>query len=122
VVDVPAYSERVLETLYVGVLNLRSDWAIDQIWPSGLAEEFEAGHEEIIPLQASLPEAYDEGHDLLKVFATREQINLRILQLPALDEAGQRAQVRGAIASESSLNPREGLLVRSSSIRRAEHL
>lgn len=75
------------ETLNVTVMDLRPDWGIAQVFPSraGLFETLEAGGELCIPMRADLPEGYDEGTDVLKVFAATEAADLRSLELPALD-------------------------------------
>lgn len=87
------------QRLNVTVFDLQPDWSIAQIFPSGQGDcfvEFEPGQEVVIPLQADLPEGYDEGRDLLKVFATVETSSFRWLELPALDEPPRRsAGVRG---------------------------
>jgi hypothetical protein len=74
-------------TLKVTVLDLRPNWSVAQIFPSGagLFEMLEPGRELFIPLRADLPQGYDEGIDVLKVFATTETADLRCFQLPALD-------------------------------------
>jgi hypothetical protein len=73
--------------LNVTVLGLRPDWSVAQIFPSrsGLFETLEAGRELPIPLRADLPQGYDEGAELLKVFATTEAADFKGFQLPALD-------------------------------------
>lgn len=76
------------ETLNITVMDLRPDWAIRQIFPSraGLFETLEAGAELCVPLHPDLPAGYEEGTDVLKVFATTEAADFRSLELPSLDE------------------------------------
>lgn len=67
----------------VAVLDLASDWSIQQIAP-GKAENFitiEAGKKEIIPITTT-----SEGEDIVKIIATVGPINIRWLELPSLDE------------------------------------
>lgn len=66
----------------VTVLDLASDWSIQQIAPG--AENFitiEAGKKETIAISAT-----SEGEDIVKIFATVGPISLRWLELPSLDE------------------------------------
>ncbi len=74
-------------TLKITVLDLRPNWSITQIFPSraGRFELLEAGRELLIPLRADLPQGYDEGTDVLKIFATTETADLKCFELPALD-------------------------------------
>ncbi|MET0645725.1 MAG: caspase family protein [Pyrinomonadaceae bacterium] len=75
--------------LNITVMDLRPDWGITQVFPSraGLFEMLDAGGELCIPLSADLPAGYEEGTDMLKVFATTEATDLKSLELPALDIA-----------------------------------
>lgn len=87
------------QRLNITVFDLQPDWGVSQVFPSSQGDyfvEFEPGQEVVIPLQAGLPERYDEGKDVLKVFATVETSNFRWLELPALDQPLRRsADVRG---------------------------
>jgi hypothetical protein len=72
----------------VAVLDLQSDWAIDQAHPLDPGSKFvvvDAGKSEIVPFRLSLPEGYTEAVDVAKVFATIDSPNFRWLELPALD-------------------------------------
>jgi hypothetical protein len=72
----------------VAVLDLQSDWAIDQAHPIDPGSKFvvvDAGKSEIVPFRLSLPEGYTEAVDVAKVFATIDSPNFRWLELPALD-------------------------------------
>lgn len=72
--------------LNITLLDLRPNWSIKQIFPSLQDfEPFEPGQEQTFPLRADLPSAYDDGTDVLKVFATTEPTNFRWLELPPLD-------------------------------------
>jgi hypothetical protein len=75
--------------LNITVLNLQSDWGINQVYPSGpgsLFEPLDPGEERLLPLQASLPDAYDKSTDIVKVFATVGTTSFRWLELPPLDQ------------------------------------
>jgi hypothetical protein len=101
------------DNLLVAVLDLQPDWGIAQVWPTGIGDlfiEFEPGHEETLPLQAELAQQYAEGRDQLKVFATSEPINLRVLELPALDQPVVRSAARDLRRAGRSPNPLEDVL------------
>lgn len=90
------------QALNVAVLDLASDWSIEQIYP-GKGSNFitiEAGRKESIAIPAK-----SEGEDIVKVFAAVDQINFRWLELPPLDE---NIQPKGLTRSG---NPLEALLV-----------
>ncbi|MBD2605954.1 caspase family protein [Scytonema hofmannii FACHB-248] len=71
------------QDLNVAVLDLASDWSIEQIYPGkGLnLETIEAGRKEVVPIPAG-----SAGEDTVKVFATVGSANFRWLELPSLDE------------------------------------
>jgi hypothetical protein len=83
--------------LNVTVLDLQPDWGISQIYPGGAGffEPLDPGQEIVLPLQASLPDGYSEGVDVIKVFATLGTANFRWLELPALDQPTRSAGERG---------------------------
>ena len=91
------------------VLDLTPGWSIAQIVPSTGAsfETLDPGRERIIPLQTYLPAGYDDGIDVLKVIATIDAIDLRILELPRLDTSLdariERSATRGPRSALSSL-------------------
>ena len=91
--------------LNITVVDLQPDWGISQIFPAGHGDyfvEFESGQEMIIPLEAGLPTGYEEGKDLIKVFATVTTSNFRWLELPALDQPLVRSiAVRGKAPANS---------------------
>lgn len=98
------------QRLNITVFDLQPDWGISQVFPSGQGDyfiEFEPGQELVIPLQAGLPERYNEGKDVLKVFATVETTNFRWLELPALDEPLRRS---AGMLGRSPKSPLEQLL------------
>ena len=71
------------QDLNVAVLDLASDWSVEQIHP-GKGEKFvtiEAGRKELVPIPAT-----SMGEDNVKVFATVGSANFRWLELPSLDE------------------------------------
>ncbi len=77
------------QDLNVVVMDLQSDWAISQL--DILEDEasfvpFAPGQEELIPVSFKLPEGYQEGKDILKVFATVKPAKFRWLELPSLDQ------------------------------------
>lgn len=71
------------QVLNVAVLDLASDWSVQQIHP-GTGQNFvtiEAGKKEVVAIPAA-----SVGEDNVKVFATVGQANFRWLELPSLDE------------------------------------
>ncbi|MCI0698177.1 caspase family protein [candidate division KSB1 bacterium] len=93
--------------LNVTVLDLQPDWGISQIFPTGAAafEPLDPQQELIIPLQAGLPEGYETGTDVIKVFATVGATDFRVLELSALDQPPVKKGKRKA-----STNPLDNLL------------
>lgn len=81
--------------LNVTVLDLQPDWAISQIYParSGTYESLDPGRELILPLHVSLPDDYESGTDIVKVFATLDTTSFRCLELPALDQPDTKNQL-----------------------------
>ncbi|HKR11568.1 MAG TPA: caspase family protein [Pyrinomonadaceae bacterium] len=85
--------------LNVTVLDLQSDWGISQIYPAraGSYEPLDPNRELILPLKITLPEGYQAGTDVIKVFATIDSTSFRSLELPPLDKPEMRDRVfRGA--------------------------
>jgi Caspase domain len=71
--------------LNITILDLRPSWGIKQVFPALQDyEPFEPGQEQLLPLRADLPDGYDSGTDVLKVFATTTATSFRWLELPAL--------------------------------------
>lgn len=80
--------------LNVTVLDLQSDWSISQIYPAraGSYESMDPGRELILPLCVTLPDAYQAGTDIIKVFATIDTTSFSALELSALDKPGLPAR------------------------------
>jgi hypothetical protein len=78
--------------LNVTVLDLQPDWGISQVYPSGAGffEPLDPGQEILLPLRAGLPDKYDQGTDVLKVFATLGATDFRWLELAPLDQPPAR--------------------------------
>lgn len=78
--------------LNVTVLDLQPDWAISQIYPAraGSYETLDPGRELILPLKVTLPDGYQAGTDIIKVFATIDTTSFRSLELAALDRSPLR--------------------------------
>ncbi|RAM49434.1 MAG: caspase family protein [Hapalosiphonaceae cyanobacterium JJU2] len=96
--------------LNIALLNLQSDWAIDQLDlmnEGAIFEHFYPGQEELIPIQMSLPDGDKEGEDIFKVFATVDELDLRWLKLPRLDQPTPKNATRGL---KIPTNPLEELL------------
>jgi hypothetical protein len=79
--------------LNVTVLDLGSDWSISQIYPSraGSFEPIDPSREIILPLHVTLPQGYQSGTEIIKVFATIDTTSFRSLELPALDQPNTRS-------------------------------
>lgn len=95
------------QALNIAVLNLESDWAIEQIYPRGQGEYFttlDPGQKEVIPLKPSLEGDSDRVENSVKVFATVGAANFRWLELPSLDE-----QLKSKGFVTRSANPLEAL-------------
>lgn len=97
------------QVLNIAVLNLESDWAIEQIHPRKSTELFitlDPGQEETIPLEPSLEGDDNEVENTVKVFATVGPANFRWLELPSLN---QKLIPKG-FGITRSVNPLEALL------------
>lgn len=94
--------------LNVTVLDLQPDWAISQIYPAGAGdyEPVDPNRELILPLHVTLPEGYQTGTDIIKVFAAVDTTSFRSLELGALDRPWPRyrSSVRPVNALEVFLN------------------
>jgi Caspase domain len=93
--------------LNITVLDLAPDWQIQQALPAGAGafEILQPGKSIELPIEAYLPDGYEESTDILKVFATQRTSGFRCLELPALD---QPPATRGA--GLRSQDPLESLL------------
>ncbi|MGD1701676.1 caspase family protein [Dapis sp. BLCC M229] len=77
-------------TLNVTALILQADLSILRFYPQGKPYDVvEPGQtrETEEEISISLPENYQEGIDVIKVFATMDATNFQILELPALDQS-----------------------------------
>ncbi|NES64057.1 MAG: caspase family protein [Okeania sp. SIO2D1] len=75
-------------TLNITVLMLDPDLKIEKIFPKGAPYEILEPEQNIqrkLPLY--LPENYQEGEIIIKVFATLDGTNFELLELPALDQS-----------------------------------
>jgi hypothetical protein len=95
--------------LNITVMDMTPDWAVEQIYPefSGDFEPLDPGDKIDIPLQASLLEGYEEGTDLIKVFATRDTTSFHWLELPTLDTP---IQPKGAATRSVAIDPLEQMM------------
>jgi serine protease inhibitor len=90
----------------VAVLDLQSDWAIKQIEPADPGSYFitvDAGKSVVHPIKPSLPKGYLQVVDVLKVIATLDSPNFRLLELPALDQPRLSKTARSGNALEALL-------------------
>jgi len=89
------------QALNVAVLDLASDWSIEQIFP-GEGENFytldEGDNKVVIPIPAG-----EAGEDIVKVLATLGPANFRWLELPAMGE-----EIKGRSATRAA-NPLEAM-------------
>ncbi|MFM6414309.1 MAG: caspase family protein, partial [Planktothrix sp.] len=75
------------QTLNITVLAIQPDWSIQKGYPTGAAfQPLDPGGEIPWPLKTSLPNGYQEGLDILKVFATVDSTSFDWLELPPLDK------------------------------------
>jgi hypothetical protein len=86
-------------------MDLAPDWGISQIYPDPKvndSELLEPGLSNALlkEMEAWLPEDYQEGTDVLKVFATAEGTSFRWLEMTALDQP-MRAVKGGPIAKDA---------------------
>ena len=73
----------------ITVFDLQPDWGIAQIHPEGDGNSFDflgTGERIEIPICFELLDGYEEGTDLIKVFATISGTSFRWLELPELDQ------------------------------------
>ncbi|MGB3509731.1 MAG: caspase family protein [Microcoleaceae cyanobacterium] len=72
--------------LNITVLAIQPDWSIKKGYPTGTAFQIVGSGKEVKwRIQTSLPNGYQEGTDILKVFATIDGTSFDWLELPALD-------------------------------------
>jgi hypothetical protein len=78
-------SKRILN---ISALILQADLSIVKFYPEGSAyESVEPEKYEETRLDMELPENYQEGVDVIKVFATLDATNFQLLELPPLDQS-----------------------------------
>jgi len=90
--------------LNITLLYLGYQWVIKQLYPNtkdALFWPFDPGEEHFLPLRPSLADGYDEGREILKVFATVGATQFRWLELPALDKPSKQEDISGRQASNS---------------------
>jgi hypothetical protein len=79
---------RSSRTLNIALLDLQSHWGVTQVFPGpqdGFCHQLEPQREIVLPLRAELPLGYEQGTEVLKVFAAIGPVNFRWLELPQLD-------------------------------------
>ncbi len=105
----PVNGDAEANVLNITILDLQPDWGITQVYPAGAGafETLDPGIELVLPLQAHLPEGYEQCKDVIKIFATLETTNFRWLELPTLDEP---IQSKSATRSATS-DPLEQLMM-----------
>ncbi|BAZ21216.1 peptidase C14 caspase catalytic subunit p20 [Kalymmatonema gypsitolerans NIES-4073] len=96
------------QPLNIAVLNLESNWTIEQIHPKREGELFitlDPGQKEDIPLQPTIEGDGNQVENTVKVFAAVGSTNFRWLELPSLDE-----QLKSKGFATRAGNPLEALL------------
>ncbi len=90
------------EVLNITVLDLQPDWGISQMHParSGAFETLDPGRELVLRMRFTLPDGYQSGIDVIKVFATVEPTSFRWLELPTLDQPQSADNLRGVPSNE----------------------
>ncbi|MFB2835000.1 caspase family protein [Floridanema evergladense] len=75
-------------TVNITALILQPDLSIQKLYPEFAPYEVvEPGQYREAEIELSLPENYEEGVDIIKVFATLDGTNFQLLELPALDQS-----------------------------------
>jgi hypothetical protein len=113
--------------LNVTVLDLQPGWGISRLFPDNAPyRALDPDGKEELGVRFYLPEGYDEGVDILKIFATVETTDFDWLQLPALDQPARPApatrsargltgQLMAAVAAEPPGTRNAALSANSSS-------
>ncbi|EGX47074.1 hypothetical protein AOL_s00097g120 [Orbilia oligospora ATCC 24927] len=98
------------EKKYIAVMDLDSDWCVEQIFPKGpgaIAEPLEPNQTLLLPLKLSVPDDIPPGHiiDTIKVITTSELTNFRWLEIPSLQDVdkGSRSQRARAASPKNKL-------------------
>ncbi|MEG3862475.1 caspase family protein [Microcoleus sp. herbarium12] len=75
------------QVLNISALVLQADFSIVKFYPKGLGgEPVDPESSKGTNFNMELPENYQEGVDVIKVFATVDATNFELLELPALDQ------------------------------------
>lgn len=84
----PDNSNDKTRILNITILDLAPNWQIQQVLPAGAGafEILQPGKSVELPIEAYLPDGYEESTDILKVFATQRTSGFHCLELPALDQ------------------------------------
>jgi len=95
-------SSRILNFV---VLDLQPDWGISQIFPGRNDSAFwplDPNTTKVVRLRGDLPKGYQEGTDVIKIFASMGAPSFRWMLLPPLDQpdAARRTMTYSAYASE----------------------
>lgn len=91
--------------LHVAVLDLQPDWGVSQIFPGNPGSfQVDAPGSQEIRLQTLLPTGFEEGTDVLAVFAATVPFDTHGLELPSL--TGVRETEPRALRSSGSRGPR----------------
>lgn len=83
------------QRMYVAVLDLASDWSIQQLYPQSNTDLLGPQKTETISLVAERAASCSEGIDTLKVFAALDVTDFHGLNLPALDQPPLPNRARG---------------------------
>lgn len=100
------------QTLAISLLDLQPDWGISQIYPPPYSSDpavLEPGQTLENVLVFALPSGYQEGTDVIKVFATVKPASFRWLELPPIELSPTRT--RGSIRGPA--NPFQELFARA---------
>jgi hypothetical protein len=92
-------------TLNISALILQADLSIVQFYPEG--EDYDSvapGQYKETRFDMQLPQNYQEGVDVIKVFATVDGTKFKLLELPALDQS------RKGFGNQNPTNALEQLL------------
>jgi hypothetical protein len=83
--------------LNITVLDLQPDWGISQIFPGRAAsfETLDPGRDIMLPMRVRLPNDFEQGRDIIKVFATLTPTDFRCLEMAAQGEPELNTAVRG---------------------------
>jgi hypothetical protein len=81
-------SKRILN---ISALIFQTDLSIVKFYPKGIGDEsVDPGQDKKTTIELELPENYQEGLFIIKVFATVDATNFQLLELPPLDQSRPR--------------------------------